>query len=145
MQTKSTHCPVSNLRATQDYAPRPRKELMGLSSLFDALSLANLAFYAHTAHAAVRNFHGRIGILFATRGGVPLGPALQQLQAGHLQRNARTYARAEGIRNLQATHPWVDKFDLQIFLAGFDAGEQHCITEVANSRNNSDTLQSQTS
>jgi hypothetical protein len=53
------------------------------------------------------------------------GPSLERDQTGAYQRNARTHARAEGIRVLSAKFPWVDRADLRIFLEGFDAGEQY--------------------
>jgi len=143
MQPKSTVSLQSNPHATQDCEFHPRTEQLGLSSLFGALSLANLAFYARRTHAAVRSFRGHIGILFSTTRGVSLGPAFQPQSEGHLP-NERTYARAEGIRNLQATHPWVDNADLQIFLMGFDAGEEHCIAALANDHNNPDSQQNRT-
>jgi hypothetical protein len=37
----------------------------------------------------------------------------------------RILARRRGIENLQAIHPWVDFQDLEIFLMGFDAGDQY--------------------
>jgi hypothetical protein len=101
MQPKNTEFLPSNVRAKQDYDFRPRRERMELSSLFAVLSLANLAFYARRTRAAVRSFRGHIGILFSTARGVPLDPAFQPQPQGHLP-NERTYARAEGIRNLQA-------------------------------------------
>jgi hypothetical protein len=36
----------------------------------------------------------------------------------------RRLARKQGIRMLQATHPWIDHQDFEIFLMGFHAGEQ---------------------
>ena len=33
-------------------------------------------------------------------------------------------ARNSGIENMLATYPWADTLDLQMFLAGFDAGEE---------------------
>jgi hypothetical protein len=56
---------------------------------------------------------------------VHLGPSVQ-FRNGCYQANARTLARAEGIKKLQAIHQWVDIADLRIFLMGFDAGEEYC-------------------
>jgi hypothetical protein len=144
MQPKNTESLPSNAHARQDCDFHPRREWMDLSSLFGELSLANLAFYARRTRVAFRSFRGHIGILFSTKGGVPLGP-LVRLQAGCYLENERTHARAEGIKNLQATHPWVDNVDLQLFLMGFGAGEEHCISVVAKHRNNPNPQQNQNS
>jgi len=60
---------------------------------------------------------------------VDLGPAFF-LQDGDWLSNARTTARAEGIKKLQATRPKADIADIQMFLAGFDAGEQYALDRV---------------
>lgn len=134
MQSRNTPLPQSSPLATQECVVRPRKERWDLSSLFGALSWASLAFHARRTRAAFRSFRGHICILFATKAGVPVGHTFQ-LRAGCLVPNDRTYARAEGIKNLQATHPWVDNADLQIFLMGFDAGEAHCNVALASDQN----------
>lgn len=58
---------------------------------------------------------------------VAFGPAFRRLPDGSLQPEERTIARSSCIDNLLATHPWADVVDVQIFLAGFDAGEQWCL------------------
>ena len=57
---------------------------------------------------------------------VDFGPALRRLPDGLLQPDKRTLMRSECIGNLLATRPWADIVDVQMFLAGFDAGEQWC-------------------
>lgn len=75
--------------------------------------------------ASFRSYLGHVGSQSAKgRIAVDLGPALQLLSNGQYQANARTLARAEGIRNLRASHPWVDIPDLRMFLMGWDAGER---------------------
>ena len=54
---------------------------------------------------------------------VSLGPALEQ-HCQSYRPNRRTAARKQGIEILRATHPWADLPTLEIFLKGFDAGEQ---------------------
>ena len=54
---------------------------------------------------------------------VSLGPAMEW-HCQSYRPNRRTLARRQGIEKLQATHPWADFQTLEIFLAGFDAGEQ---------------------
>jgi hypothetical protein len=116
----------STLPSTQDCAYHLRKVRVGLSSIRPALSWPNLALYLCRLRASVRSFRAHIGIQLSTARGVQLGPAFQ-FQAGQTLPNERTYARAEGIRKLQATHPWLDNVDLQLFLTGFDAGEEYNI------------------
>jgi hypothetical protein len=55
---------------------------------------------------------------------VDLGPVYLQTPDGSLVESLGTRARAEGIRNLSAKYPWADVVHQQIFLMGFDAGEQ---------------------
>jgi hypothetical protein len=54
---------------------------------------------------------------------VSLGPALEP-HCQSYRPNRRTAARKQGIETLRATHPWVDLLTLEIFLKGFDVGEQ---------------------
>jgi hypothetical protein len=76
-------------------------------------------------YGALRSLLGHVGSQSArARVAVDLGPALQRLPNGHYQANARTLARAQYIKKLRASHPWVDIPDLHMFLMGFDAGEQ---------------------
>jgi hypothetical protein len=87
-------------------------------------------------YAAFRSFRAHIRIQSATTGGrVDLGAAFQVRGEHHLP-NARTDARAEGIERLLAIHPWADAVDLQMFLMGFDAGEEYgTYAQKQNSRN----------
>jgi len=55
---------------------------------------------------------------------VDIGPALRRADVEHLQPDERTLARSRGIEQLQAIYPWVDTVDLEVFLRGFDVGEQ---------------------
>jgi len=113
------------------------------SLVSDSLSTANLAFLLCRWYAAFRSFRAHIRIQSARNGAsVDVGPALQR-QGECYQPNERTTARAEGIEKLRATHPWADAVDLQMFLAGFDAGEKYCIcSQVSPDQNNLTTLQS---
>jgi len=43
---------------------------------------------------------------------------------GHLVHDARTVARNEGTRILAWVRPWANTTEIQIYLAGFHAGEQ---------------------
>jgi len=71
-----------------------------------------------------RSFRGHIRTQSAKgRPSVDAGPWFEY-QFGRYQRNARTLARISYIEKLRASRPWVDSQDLQIFLMGFDAGEE---------------------
>ena len=76
--------------------------------------------------SSFRSFLGRIRIQ-SPKGPwiLSCGPSLERDQTGQYRRNARTHARAEGIKALWAKHPWADRPDLQMFLDGFDAGERY--------------------
>lgn len=61
---------------------------------------------------------------------VDFGPALVRDHAGCLRPCIRTHARAEYIKAVLAMHPQADMIDLQMFLEGFDAGEQWTLYRV---------------
>lgn len=82
-----------------------------------------LALWASKWCDVLHSLLAHIRIEFSTRS-VDLGPAFS-LQGESWLPNTRTNARAEGIRRLQATRPRVDVADIQIFLEGFDMGEQY--------------------
>lgn len=66
---------------------------------------------------------------------VPLGPGFELLETGW-QENKRTTARAEGIRKLQAIRQTIDTADIQMFLVGFDAGEEYASGLVGSQEHN---------
>jgi len=77
-----------------------------------------------TVLSSSQSFLGRLRTQLAKdQVSVNLGPALQ-LHFGSYQPNKRTIARRRGIESLRAIHSWVDFQDLEIFLMGFDMGEQ---------------------
>ena len=104
-----------------------------LPSTFRLASAKNLL--AHLRKRAIALFYRCSATLRSARGhwkthtgkgfrAVDLGPALRQLEDGTYQPIGRTTARIECTDRLLAKHPWADVVDLQIFLDGFDAGEQ---------------------
>ncbi len=94
----------------------------------------NLWDKSHILFSSLQSCLGHIRTQLATgRGFVSLGPSMEQLPQSY-RRNPRTLARKQGIENLQATHPWADLQDLEIFLAGFDAGEQYILCTVESNR-----------
>jgi hypothetical protein len=83
--------------------------------LWDRLYILLSSFQSFLGHLHTQLAKGR--------GSVTLGPS-GEFHSGSYRRNKRTLARTEGIGKLQATRPWVDSQDLEIFLMGFDMGEQ---------------------
>jgi hypothetical protein len=73
---------------------------------------------------AFRSFCGHIRTQSAIgRPSVITGPWFE-CHGGRRRPNRRTLSRSVYIRKLQATHTWVDSQDCQMFLMGFDAGEE---------------------
>lgn len=75
--------------------------------------------------AILGSLREHIRIEFSTEA-VDLGPACA-FQHGGWRPNTRTVARVEGIQRLSATRQNIDAADTQMFLAGFDAGEQYAL------------------
>jgi hypothetical protein len=72
-----------------------------------------------------RSFRGHISTQFSKDQGTPhLGKSWGRNHLGQIRRNPRTVARRLYTEKLLATLPWADSQDLQIFLMGFEAGEQ---------------------
>lgn len=105
-----------------------RRALLDWSAILRAVSIPSLAARIDKWCAVFGSLRAHIRIQCAREGErVHVGPAYKY-HAGHLCPDERTNARAEGIENLLATHPWVDSADLQVFLLGFDAGEKYGIS-----------------
>ena len=78
-----------------------------------------------------RSFDGHIRILLSRKSWVVLlGPHWERLPAGDLIPNRRTGARTLGIDNLVCRYPWASTIDREIYLEGFDAGEQFVLGSV---------------
>lgn len=79
-----------------------------------------------------RSFVGRMKTLSAKRWwrGVDLGPAWERLPGGRLIPDARTNARSYGIQVLALSRPWASSIDREMFLAGFDVGEQYALNTL---------------
>lgn len=106
-------------------SPKSHAHLRGaLEGVFFRLLGRNLWGKLYILLSALRSGLGHMRTQLATgRDYVSFGPSFERHHQS-LRRNRRTLARKKGIKNLQATRPWVDAQDLEIFLAGFDAGEQ---------------------
>lgn len=63
---------------------------------------------------------------------VDYGPCLESDDSGWYQPNKRTNARKRYTQMLSAIHPWLDMVDRQMFLMGFDAGEQWSLCTMGN-------------
>jgi len=74
--------------------------------------------------SALRSCRGHVGT--ALRSGIYCAEfGFVWTQNGIL--DARSHSRSVGTENLQRTYRWVDTLDIQIFLAGFDAGERFAL------------------
>jgi hypothetical protein len=79
---------------------------------------------SYTLFSELRNFLGSLHIQLAIdRLFVNYGPKLES-DPQVSERNRRTLARMKGIRNLLAIYPYVTHQNVEIYLMGFDAGEQ---------------------
>ena len=105
----------------------------------ERVSWPNLVLLLCRWYVAFRSFRAHIRIQSSrAKARVDCGAALQ-FRDGHYHPNERTSARAEGIERLQANYPWTDCVDLQIFLRGFDAGEEFGKGILAQGQRNEDS------
>jgi hypothetical protein len=81
-----------------------------------ALRLATRSFVGHTKT-----------LLCKKHWGILLGPRYETLSTGCLVRNERTNARSVGIQELTSRYPWANTVELEMFLEGFDKGEQFAL------------------
>lgn len=89
--------------------------------------------------ASCRSFLGRIRLQSTKNWIVSYGPAFSRDREGCLVPNAGSNVRAECTEKQGAIYPWVDSVDLQMFLDGFDAGEEWALRN--HSRENSTDVQ----
>lgn len=82
----------------------------------------NLWLHCSKSKCALRNLVGRWKLHIRS---IDFGLVYRQLSDGSLQIEPRTEARMSGIETLLAKYPWMDRFDFQMFLDGFDAGERY--------------------
>jgi hypothetical protein len=124
-------CAKMQITVTTDREKYPFPHSGKRRSLVEILEVAAFRFLGqhlwnrlYILLSSFRCFLGHIHTQLAReRVSVSLGPALQ-LHCQSYQPNRRTLARKKGIERLQAIHPWVDLQTLEIYLMGFDAGEQ---------------------
>ena len=56
-----------------------------------------------------------------------LGLVYQESPSGHLILNKRTKARVLSTQEIETDYPWASSVEAEIFLRGFDAGEQFAV------------------
>lgn len=88
-------------------------------------TLEKILRFADALQTESRSLCGRIGRLLSKSDAVVLGPEYVLLLDRSSVRNIRTAARKHGIEELARRNPWASTVDLQIFLEGFDLGEQY--------------------
>ena len=88
--------------------------------------LSYLRWLACVLKLCLRNSAGHIEILLS-RNEYDYGLLAEEGHGGVLCWNRRTCARVAGIRELASLYPWASSIEEQIFLAGFDKGEQFAL------------------
>jgi hypothetical protein len=83
----------------------------------DAMRIARNSLDSLRGHIRIRLAKGRPPM-------VDFGPGFRRRLNGSYQVDTRTLSRSEHTKELLAMHPWADSVDLEMFLMGFDAGEQ---------------------
>jgi hypothetical protein len=88
--------------------------------------LSYLLWLAHVLKLCLRNLAGHIEILLS-KNEYDYGLLAEEGHRGVLCWNRRTCARVAGIQELTSLYPWASSIEEQIFLAGFDKGEQFAL------------------
>lgn len=85
---------------------------------------------------SVRTFRGHIQeLLSRKRWAVDLGPVYLPNLDGHLLVNSRVQSRNAGIETLIQSRSWANTIDIEIFLQGFDWGEQYALSKSCTQSN----------
>lgn len=123
MSTAEVPSPPSHTSKQLALPPRRPRRTIAENLLLAAIRLVRPTWRECLciALSALRSCHGHLGTA-VRQGKCLLEVGLATYPNG--APNQRTLARTVGIRNLLATYPWADSLDLQMFLAGFDAGEE---------------------
>ena len=91
-------------------------------------SLAHPLRFVYALRLATSSFLLCMRTLLSTKHwSVDLGPAFESLPSGCLILNGRTDARSDGIRELKSRYPGANTLLLEVFLEGFDTGEQYAL------------------
>lgn len=134
-------CPLHSLyllNMTLRVNGMPRRASRGRFSDIHPVSLWRYATvllrFLYALRLEGRSFVGSMKeLLSKTHCGVDLGLALERLPCGCLVQNERTNARHQSIRALVSLRPWASTIDREIFLEGFDAGEQYALDRSSKS------------
>jgi hypothetical protein len=108
----------------------PRKWVVGLHRIRAWLSHRGLSlarFWCTLRSTRDNLFHRTKTLPVEKQLGVLLGPWFEVLPTGCLVRNERTNARALGIQEITSRYPATSTAPLEMFLAGFDKGEQFAL------------------
>ena len=113
----------------KEYGRLHRLALAGLQiSSWRFAAWKNLRWLWYALKLETCSFVGRTRILLSKKEwGVNCGPCYEEARAGCFVENRRTNARIEGILDVTNDYPWANMVDQQIFLRGFDAGEQFAL------------------
>ncbi len=119
------------------FQPTHRPDLSGFHALARRLrcelryaraTLSRLAFRflnkTHIVFASLRSCLGHICTQPSTDTLLGIGPAMEYRVDQGWVASLRTEHRKNHIERLMALHPWLDRVDLRLFLAGFEAGEE---------------------
>jgi hypothetical protein len=93
--------------------------------------LTVLLRFGYALRLAGDSFRGHTQTLLARKHwGVDLGPLFECSPDGCLVHDKRTDARNCGMQELVLAHPWANMVDMQIYLEGFDKGEQFVLSSL---------------
>lgn len=129
------------------FRPTPRPDLSRFRALvrrvkcearYARAMLSRLVFRllnkTHIVWCALRSCAGHICTQPSTDNCLRVGPALRNLPGRGWVANPRTEFCKSHIENLKGLHPWLDRVDLRLFLAGFETGEEFA-AHSGNERN----------
>jgi hypothetical protein len=121
-RTEGVLCPqIWAIRRSLSKSPRAAKRFELLLEQWCVLQ-QKIDFLCSKSKSSLRSLVGHWKTRIET---VDYGPCFRRLSDGSLRQESRTIARMRGRDTLLAKYPWMDLVDHQIFLEGFDAGEQY--------------------
>jgi hypothetical protein len=125
---------VTTDRATHESLQSARKQSLGETLEVAAFRLlgSRLWYKSYILLSSLRSCLGHIRTQLARDRVEATQVPSQGFHHPLLTSHKRIIARKQGIKKLQAIHPWMDRQDLQMFLAGFDAGELWAFDSLGN-------------
>lgn len=135
---------MSNIRSTNPPSePKQRENVpcgqqdIGVSSyerVWQSLALLFRPRFWYALRLAIRSGYGNMKTLLSKKHwAVDLGLHFERLECGCLVPNERTSARNNGMKDLEASYPWANTVLVQMFLDGFDKGEQYILGKMDRS------------